>query len=94
MTSLTVAIVGAALLVAACLVVATKLRGGRVRYFDALVIATLCSVIAPLPIAGWILATIVFCLLVTRVMDMELWPDTVAVVVAANVVWIFVLGTL
>ncbi len=94
MISLAVAIAASALLVAACFAVLMKLRGLHVRYVDILVIAALCSGLAPLPQAGWALATLVLFLLVTRLMDVELWPDTVILVVAANVVWMFVLGTL
>ena len=94
MISLVVAIAASALLVAACLAVAMKLRGVPVRYVDILVIAALCSGIAPLPLAGWALATIVMFLLVTRLVDVDPWPDTVILVIAANVVWMLLLGTL
>ena len=94
MISLVVAVAASALLVAACLAAAMKLRGVPVRYVDLIIIAALCSCLAPLPRAGWALATLVMFLLLARLEDVDPWPDTVVLVVVANVVWMFVLGTL
>ena len=93
MISLAIAIAVSALLVAACLAAAMKLRSAPLRFVDILIIAVVCSGLAPLPVAGWALATIIMYLLVTRLMDVDFWPDTVILVAAANVVWVLVLGT-
>lgn len=94
MISLVVNVALAVLLVAACLAVGMKLRGVPVRYVDIIVIAALCTGLALLPRVGWALGTLIMFLLVTRAEDVDPWPDMVVLAVAANVVWMFVLGTL
>lgn len=80
------------LLVAACLAVGMKLAGVRLRWVDVLIIAALCSAIAPLPRAGFALATLVMGLLLVKAKDVELWPDTVVLVIASNIVWLVAFG--
>lgn len=90
--SLPVAYVASVLLVAGCLALGMKLWGVRLRWVDVLLIAGLCCAIAPLPRAGWALATLVMGLLLVKVKDMELWPDTLVLVIVANVVWMVTFG--
>jgi hypothetical protein len=88
--SIALAFVVAALLSASCLWAVTKWTGVAVPLVDLLIIAGLCSGLALLPGVGWVLATVMMSLLLTRVTDADPWPDAVLMVVGSNVVWLLV----
>ena len=48
----------------------------------------LCSGLALLPGVGWVLATVIMSLLITRTTVADPWPDAVLMVVGSNVVWL------
>lgn len=86
--SIALAFVVATLLSAGCLWTVTKWTGVAVPVVDLLLIAGLCSGLALLPGVGWVLATAIMSLLITRVTDTDPWPDAVLMVVGSNVVWL------
>jgi len=88
--SLALAFVLAALFSAGCLWAVTKWAGVAVPIVDLLIIAGLCSGLALLPGVGWVLATVIMSLLITRTTAADPWPDTVLMVVGSNVVWLLV----
>jgi hypothetical protein len=77
-----------ALLSAGCLWAVTKLTGAAVPIVDLIIIAGLCSGLALLPTYGWLLATVIMSLLLTRATNADGWPDTVLMAVGSNVVWL------
>ena len=48
----------------------------------------LCAGLALLPGVGWVLATVIMSLLITRTTVADPWPDAVLMVVGSNVVWL------
>jgi hypothetical protein len=88
--SIALAFVVATLLSATCLWAVTKWTGVAVPIVDLLIIAGLCSGLALLPSVGWVLATVMMSLLLTRLTDADPWPDAVLMVVGSNVVWLLV----
>jgi len=72
----------------------TRFTGGRtIPISDLLLITGLCSGLALLPGPGSLLAAIFLGLLVTRVERLDLWPDGVAMIAGATVVWVIVAQT-
>jgi hypothetical protein len=55
---------------------------------DLLIIAALCSGLALLPGAGWILGMLFMALLVVKITEADAWPDGVLIVTGSGVVWI------
>ncbi|HEX5642737.1 MAG TPA: hypothetical protein VFZ86_10445 [Thermoleophilia bacterium] len=55
---------------------------------DLLIIVGLCSGLAVLPGAGWILAMLFLTLLVVKLTEADPWPDVVLVVTGSGVVWV------
>jgi len=55
---------------------------------DLLIIVGLCSGLALLPGAGWILGMLFMALLVVKVTEADAWPDAVLVVTGSGVVWV------
>jgi len=88
--SIALAFVTATLLSAGCLWAVTKWTGTTVPTVDLLIIAGLCSGLALLPGVGWVLATVIMSLLITRTTAADPWPDAVLMVVGSNVVWLLV----
>ena len=88
--SIAVAFVVATLLSACCLWAVKKWTGVAIPIVDLLIIAGLCSGLALLPGVGWVLATVIMSLLITRTTVADPWPDAVLMVVGANVVWLLV----
>jgi len=88
--SIAVAFVFATMLTAGCLWAVARWTGGAIPIIDLLIIAGLCSGLALLPGVGWVLATVIMSLLITRTTDADPWPDAVLMVVGANVVWLLV----
>jgi len=88
--SIALAFVIATSLSAGCLWAVTKWTGTAVPSVDLLIIAGLCSGLALLPGVGWVLATIIMSLLITRTTEADGWPDAVLMVVGSNVVWLLV----
>lgn len=86
--SVAIAFVVATALSTCCMWAVTKWTGLVVPVVDLLIIAGLCSGLAPLPRVGWVLATVIMALLITRVTDADPWPDAVLMVVGSNVVWL------
>ena len=88
--SIALAFVTATLLSAGCLWAVTKWTGVSIPTVDLLIIAGLCSALALLPGVGWVLATVIMSLLITRTTAADPWPDAVLMVVGSNVVWLLV----
>jgi hypothetical protein len=88
--SIAVTFVVGMLLTACCLWAVTKWSGVAVPVVDLLIIAGLCSGLALLPSVGWVLATMIMTLLITRATDADGWPDTVLMLVGSNIVWLLV----
>jgi len=86
--SIALAFVIATLLSACCLWAVTKWTGVAIPIVDLLIIAGLCSGLALLPGVGWVLATVIMSLLITRTTVADPWPDAVLMVVGSNVVWL------
>jgi len=84
----------ATLLSACWLWVVPKLFGIAVPLVDVLIIAALCTAIAPLPRAGWILATMIMVLLLVRTTEADGWREVTLMVVGSNVVWFLVASML
>ena len=61
---------------------------------DTLLITGLCSGLALLPGPGWLLAVVFLGLLVARVEWLDLWPDGLAMIIGATVIWVVVVQTL
>ena len=55
---------------------------------DLLIIVGLCSGLAVLPGAGWILAMLFLTLLVVKLTEADPWPDVVLVVTGSGMVWV------
>jgi hypothetical protein len=92
--SVAVAFVITALLSACCLWAVTKWSGTAVPIVDLLIIAGLCSGLALLPGYGWLLATVIMALLLTRATAADPWPEAVLVVVGSNAIWLLAKVTL
>jgi hypothetical protein len=90
--SIAIAFVVATVLTTCCLWAVTKWTGVVVPIVDLLIIAGLCSGLAPLTGVGWVLATVIMALLITRVTDADPWPDAVLMIVGSNVVWLLAYG--
>ncbi len=88
--SVAVAFLVGTLLSACCMWAVTKWTGVVLPIVDLLIIAGLCSGLALLPGVGWVLATVIMSLLITRTTDAGPWPDAVLMVVGSNVVWLLV----
>ena len=88
--SIALAFVIATLFSAGCLWAVTKWTGVSIPTVDLLIIAGLCSALALLPGVGWVLATVIMSLLITRTTAADPWPDAVLMVVGSNVVWLLV----
>jgi hypothetical protein len=86
--SIALAFFVSALLSACWLGAIAKWRDARVPIVDLLIIAALCAGLALLPSVGWVLATLIMTLLITRTTDADGWPDTVLMVIGSNVVWL------
>jgi len=82
----------ATLLTACWLWAVPKLFGIAVPVVDALIIAALCTAIAPLPRAGWVLATIIMALLIIRTTDANGWRETTLMVVGSSVIWLLLMA--
>ena len=82
----------ATLLTASWLWAVPKLFGIAVPVVDALIIAALCTAIAPLPRAGWVLATIIMALLIIRTTDANGWRETTLMVVGSSVIWLLLMA--
>lgn len=91
--SIALAYVVGTLLSAGCLWAVTRWAGAAVPIVDLVIIAGLCSGLAMLPYAGWALATLIMSLLVMRLIDVDLRPDTVLMVVGCSVVWLVARAT-
>lgn len=86
MSVLAAVVVSAAL--STCLLWAVaKWSGASIPIVDLVIIATLCAALAPLPRAGWVLATLIMSLLLTRATEADPWPDAFLMVLGSNVVW-------
>ena len=88
--SIALAFAVATLLTTSLLWVVTTWAGAAVPVLDAVIIAALCTGLAMLPSVGWVLATLIMSILITRLTDADAWPDTVLMVVGSNVVWLTV----
>jgi hypothetical protein len=88
--SLALAFVVSAAFSAGCLWAVAKWAGFVIPTADLLIIAGLCSALALLPGVGWVLASVFLSLLLARLTDADPWPDAVAMVVGANLVWLLV----
>lgn len=69
-----------------CLWLGCKLSCGSAKVVDLLFIAALFSGLQLLPRAGWLLGVIFLCLLITRVEDIDPWPDAVVIVAVTGIV--------
>ena len=92
--SLALAFVVSAALSTGCLWAVARWAGFVIPTPDLLMIAGLCSALALLPGVGWVLASVFLSLLLARLTDADPWPDTVAMVVGANLAWLLVKVTL
>jgi hypothetical protein len=88
--SIALAFFVSALLTACWLWAIAKWRDARVPIVDLLIIAALCAGLALLPSVGWVLATLIMSLLITRTTDADGWPDVVLMIIGSNVVWFLV----
>ena len=61
---------------------------------DLLLLTLLCSGLALLPRAGWILGMLIMCLILLRATEADVWPETVLMVVGSGVIWVIVFTTL
>ena len=86
--SVVAAVIVSAVLSTALLWAVSKWSGSRIPLVDLVLIATLCAALAPLPRVGWVLATLIMSLLLTRATDADPWPDVVLMVIGSNVVWL------
>ena len=86
--SLAIAFAVSTLLSAGCVWAVAKWTGVVIPIVDLLIITALCSGLALLPSLGWVLATVIMSLLITRLTDADAWPDAVLMVVGSNVVWL------
>ena len=81
-----------ATLVTACWLWAVpKLFGIAVPFVDALIIAALCSAIAPLP-AGTVLALIIMALLILKTTEANGWREATLMVVGSGIIWMIVVS--
>jgi hypothetical protein len=87
--ALALAFVAAAALSAAWLWLVARVTGCHVPTVDLLLIAGLCSALAPLPRAGLLLAIVIMWLLVAKATEAELWPDAVLMVAGSAAIWLF-----
>ena len=92
--SIVLAVVIATLLSACWLWALTKLFGLIVPIVNLLIIAVLCSALAPLPRVGWVLATMIMVLLLVRTTEADGWREVVLMVVGSNVIWFLVASVL
>ena len=60
----------------------------RIPICDLLLITGLCSALAPLPRAGWILAVLIMSLLVTKAEQIDAWPEAVLMVGSSAFLWL------
>ena len=72
----------------ACVWGVARWAGFRVPTPDLLLITGVCSGIALLPGAGWILAMLVLSLLIAKTTDADAWPDAVLIVTGCGAVWV------
>jgi hypothetical protein len=88
--SIALYLVVAMLLTACWLWTAPKLFGIAVPVLDVLIIAALCSAIAPLPGAGLVLAMMIMALLVVKTTEADGWREATLMVVGSGVIWLIV----
>jgi hypothetical protein len=82
----------ATLLTAFWLWAVPKLFGIAVPLVDVLLIAALCSAIAPLYWAGLLLALIILALLILRTTEADGWRETTLMVVGSGVIWMIAMA--
>ena len=92
--SIALTFVVAAALSAGCVWSIARWTGAVIPVVDILIITGLCSGLALLPAYGWLLATVIMSLVITRATKAEPWPDAVLMVVGSNVVWLLAKVTL
>lgn len=69
-----------------CLWLGSKVSCGSAKVVDLLIIAALFSGLQLLPRAGWLLGVIFLGLLITRVENIDPWPDAVVIVAVTCIV--------
>ena len=89
-TSIALAFVVAAGLTTCCLWAVAKWSRVVIPIVDLLIIAGLCSGLALLPRAGWVLAALIMSLLILRTTDADGWPDAVLMIVGSSLIWMIV----
>jgi hypothetical protein len=57
---------------------------------DLVLIVVLCSSLALLPRAGWILGMAIMAMLLLRTTEADTWPDAVIAVTGSGFIWVFV----
>ncbi len=67
-----------------------KWSGFTLPVADLVLIVVLCSGLALLPRAGWILGMLIMALLVMRTTEADTWPDAVLIVTGCGVIWVVV----
>ena len=85
----TVFVVGTALTACWLRLVSRVTGTRRIPISDLLIITGLCSLLAPLPRAGLLLALIIMALLISRAEHVDAWPEGVLMVTGSGVIWLF-----
>ena len=89
MLSIALVFIVGALLTTGCLWAIATWSGAPVPVVDLVLICVLCSGLALLPRAGWILAMLIMTLLLVRTTDVDPWP-IVLMLVSSTIIWFVV----